>query len=181
MGIISKYLDTISITDGKKWDTVLSYFGDLFTRVGIWIFIATIIATFSKTKISAAGNTFIFFIGVLISYYLYSTYLFGFFPTRYFISWFIIAIISPLLALIAWEAKNNVRLSYILPALPMGILLKYSIGIGLFYIYLNYIEELIMYLIICIVYYKQPKQMVAIVILSIIIAFFVKQIDLSPL
>lgn len=175
LGTISKYLDTISFVDGNRWMIILNYFGDLFTRIGIWILIATLIAIYSKTKISSASNTFIFFIGMLISYYLYSAYLLGFFPFRYFIFWFIIAIISPFLAIIAWEAKNNVRLAYILPALPMGLLLNYSIGIGLVYIYLNRIEELIMYVVLCIVFYKEPKQMAAIVVFSFIVAFLVKQ------
>lgn len=108
-----------------------------------------IVAAYSKTQIKAAGNTLIFFIGMLISYYIYSAFLFGFFPTRYFILWGGIALASPFLAIVVWKAKNNVRLSFILPALPMGLMLSLSLGIGLFYVYLNYIEELIMYFALC--------------------------------
>ena len=83
LGIISKYLDTIAV-DGSWWTNILHYFGDLFTRLGIWVLIATIIAAYSKTLIRAAINTSIFFIGMLISYYIYSAYLFGFFPNELF-------------------------------------------------------------------------------------------------
>ena len=40
----------------------------------------------------------------------------------------------------------------------MGLMLSLSLGIGLFYMYLNYIEELIMYVVLCVVSYKEPKQ-----------------------
>ena len=83
--MISKYLDTIAVLDEIWWMNILDYFGDLFTRLGIWVLIATFIAAYSKTLLRAAINTFLFFIGMLISYYIYSAYLFGFFPTRYFI------------------------------------------------------------------------------------------------
>ena len=56
------------------------------------------------------------------------------------------------------KLKSNVRLAFILPALPMGLMLSLSLGIGLFYMYLNYIEELIMYVVLCVVFYKEPKQ-----------------------
>ncbi|MGE7183951.1 hypothetical protein ACQKKK_08050 [Peribacillus sp. NPDC006672] len=144
LGIISKYLDTISV-DGSWWTYILHYIADLFTRLGIWILIATIIAAYSKTLIRAAINTFMFFMGMLISYYIYSAYLFGFFPASYFIFWGSLALVSPLLAIIVWKAKNNVQLAFILPALPMGLLLSLSLGMGLFYMNLSYIEELLMY------------------------------------
>lgn len=177
LGIIAKYLDTIPVIDEVWWMKVLSYFGDLFTRLGIWVLIASFIAAYSKTLTRAAINTFIFFIGMLVSYYIYTAYLFGVFPTRYFILWGSIALASPLLAIIVWNAKNNVRLSFILPALPMGLMLSLSLGIALFYMYLNYIEELIMYVVLCIVFYKGPKQLAIIVVFSFIVALFAKQIS----
>ena len=177
LGVISKYLDTISVTDGSWWLGILSYFGDLFTRLGIWVLIATFIAAYSRTFIRSAINTFLFFVGMVISYYIYSAYLFGFFPTSYFILWGTIALASPLLAIIVWNAKNNDRLSFILSALPMGLMLSLSLGMGLFYTHLNYIEELIMYIILCVIFYKNPKQMVIAIILSFVIGFITNQIS----
>ncbi|WP_054957935.1 hypothetical protein [Paenibacillus dakarensis] len=178
LGTISKYLDTVSVVD-KNWLTIiLHYFAALFTRLGVWVFIATLIAAYCKTPIRAAIHTFVFFIGMLISYYVYSAYLFGVFPTKYFIAWGSLALISPLLAIIAWKAKNNVRLAYILPALPMGLMMSLSFGMGLFYMYLNHIEELMMYVVLCVVFYKNPKQLAILVALSICVGFMVEL--LSP-
>lgn len=177
LGMASKYLDNISVTDGNLWMDFLSYLGDLFTRLGIWVLITTLIAAYSKTVIRAAVNTFLFFAGMLVSYYIYSAYLFGFFPTRYFILWGCIALASPFLAAIVWWARNSVRLSLILPALPMGLMLSLSVGIGLFYMYLIHVEELIMYVVLCVVFYKEPKQITIIVVFSMVVAFITKQIS----
>lgn len=114
---------------------------------------------------------------MLVSYYIYSAYLFGFFPTRYFILWGCIALASPFLAAIVWWARNSVRISLILPALPMGLMLSLSVGIGLFYMFLIHVEELIMYGVLCVVFYKEPKQIAIIVIFSMVVAFITKQIS----
>ncbi|MDU9694045.1 hypothetical protein WKH56_08345 [Priestia sp. SB1] len=177
LGAVAKYLDTMESFDGGWQKNILPHLGDLFSRLGVWIFIATIIAAYSKTRITAALNTFMFFIGMLVSYYIYSAYLFGFFPTNYFVGWGLIALFSPLLAVIVWEGKNNISLSWILPALPIGLLLSLSIGIGLFYLRLNYLEELIMCFGLCLVFYKSIKQMPGVIIITFVVAFIVKQIN----
>ena len=169
LGTLSKYLDTIP--DDGSWGAIfLNHLGDLFTRLGIWVLIATIIAAYSRTLIRAAINTFLFFIGMLVSYYVYSAYLFGFFPTSYFIFWGGIALLSPLLAMIVWLAKNKENLAYFLPALPMGLLFSLSSGIGLFYMDIIYLDEFIMYLVLCAIFYKNPKQLSFIVIFSIVVS-----------
>ena len=169
LGIVSKYLDTVAV-DGSWLTGFLHFLGNLFTRLGIWVLIATLVAAYSKTWRRAAINTFVFFIGMLISYYAYSAFLFGFFPTGYFILWGGIALVSPLLAAVVWKAKNSERLAMFLPALPMGLLLSLSLSIGIFYIDLAHYEELIMYGFLCLVFYKNQKQMVVTIGLSIIIA-----------
>ena len=177
LGITSKYLDTVAV-DGSWITNVLHYLGDLFTRLGIWVWIATLIAAYSRTLRRAAINTFVFFIGMLLSYYIYSAYLFGFFPTSYFILWGGITLLSPLLAAVVWIAKNDERLAMILPAMPMGLMLSLSLSIGFFYVDFTHLEELIMYVFLCVVFYKNQKQMIVSIGLSIIIAII---ISISPL
>ncbi|MGF9891214.1 hypothetical protein ABEX78_21375 [Priestia megaterium] len=177
LGAMAKYLDTMEGVDGGWQKNILPHLGDLFSRLGVWIFIATIIAAYSKTRITAALNTFMFFIGMLVSYYIYSAYLFGFFPTSYFVGWGLIALFSPLLAVIVWEGKNNISLSWILPALPIGLLLSLSLGIGLFYLRLNYLEELIMCFALCLVFYRSIKQMPGVIVITFVVAFIVKQVN----
>ena len=164
----------------SQWELAsqcFALFFKYFTRLGIWVLIATIIAAYSKTIIRAAINTFVFFSGMLISYYLYSAYLFGFFPTKYFIIWGSVAPFSPFPGIIVWKAKNSARLAYILPALPMGLLLSLSLGIGSFYMNINYIEEFIMYVVLCVIFYKEPKQMAVSVVFSFVVALLIEQIS----
>ena len=177
LGIVSKYLDTFTGYDGNWLMNIPSYLGDLFTRLGIWILIATTIAAYSKTQINSALNTFIFFIGMLISYYLYSAYLFGVFSTSDIIYWSILAVVSPFLAVIVWNAKNNTSLSWILPALPIALMLNLSLGLGFFYIALNHIEELIMSVILCFTFYQSRKQLIVIMFVSFGLSFVIKQIS----
>lgn len=177
LGILSKYLDTVAV-DGHWLSSFQHYFANLFTRLGIWVLIATAIAAYSKTTLSAALNTFIFFVGMLISYYVYSAYLFGFFPMQYLIFWGGIALVSPLLAMIVWSAKHKEQLAYYLPALPMGLMLSLSLGMGLFYVDISYVEELIMFIVLGMIFYRSPKQIVIVAILSFIMAWLIEL--LSP-
>lgn len=166
-GIITKYVESVS------------FFGDVFTRLGIWVLIGTLIAAYSKTPIRAGIQTMIFFIGMLIGYYAYSELLFGVFSTNYFLYWGVYAIVSPFLAAIVWFAKNDRRLCFVLPALPMGLMLSLSGGMGLFYMYLNHIEELIMYIILGLIFYKKPKQIALVIYLSLVVTFIIKNTSLS--
>ncbi|WP_394532724.1 hypothetical protein [Priestia aryabhattai] len=177
LGTIVKYLDTFTGYDGNWLMNIPSYLGDLFTRLGIWVLIATTIAAYSRTQISAALNTLIFFIGMLISYYLYSAYLFGVFSTSDIIYWSGLALVSPFLAVIIWHARNHTRLAWTLPALPIAFMLTLSLGLGCFYIVLNHIEELIMSVILCLIFYQSRKQLVVIMFISFALSFVIKQIS----
>lgn len=74
-------------------------------------------------------------------------------------------------------AKNSLRLAWILPALPMGLLLSLSLAVGVFYIHISYIEEFIMYAVLCGVFYKTTKQLAVIIAISFIISFIIKQVS----
>lgn len=74
-------------------------------------------------------------------------------------------------------AKNNLRLAWILPALPMGLLLSLSLAVGVFYIHISYIEEFIMYAVLGGVFYKTTKQLAVIIAISFIISFIIKQVS----
>lgn len=175
VGAIAKFLDTVPV-DGSRLNDFLSYAANMMTRLGIWVFFVIIIAVFSKTALKAAVHTFLFFAGMLISYYVYSAQLFGFFPTGYFLYWGAAALATPVLAVISWFGRHDLRLAHFLPALPLGLLLSLSLGIGFFYIDLVYIDEFIMFLLAGVLFYKNPRQMALAAVLSFAAAILISMV-----
>ena len=82
LGLISKVLDTTGVNELpyilQRID-IVNFLG----RLGIWIFIAVCISVYSSSAFRAAVNVFLFFVGVLTAYYLYSAFGAGFFPRSY--------------------------------------------------------------------------------------------------
>lgn len=161
-GLLTKLLDSVP------------FFGDVFTRMGIWVLIATCIAAYSKTAMRAAIHTLLFFLGMLTGYYLYSAYLFGAYSTNDMKYWGFVAVFTPFLAVIVWYAKHGRSSTYILPALPMGLMLSLSLGLGLFYLNVNYLEELLMYSMLCVIFYQTPKQLSIVLVLSLVVTCIIE-------
>ena len=94
LGIISKFLDT---TPSNELPFIIESldFRNFFGRLAIWILIAVCISIYSNSSIRAAINVFVFFVGMVTSYYLYSKFIAGFFPRSYAMTWFGITAISP--------------------------------------------------------------------------------------
>lgn len=122
LGIIAKYSDTVSAGGwyGMIWDTVST----VTTRLGIWVFAATLLALFQPNPKTAAGSVFAFFAGLLAAYYVYSMQLFGFFPTYYAMRWGAIALVSPLAAYAVWFARRDGLFAAVCAAAPVGLLLS---------------------------------------------------------
>lgn len=161
-GLLTKLLDSVP------------FFGDVFTRMGIWVLIATCIAAYSKTAMRAAIHTLLFFLGMLTGYYLYSAYLFGAYSTNDMKYWGFVAVFTPFLAVIVWYAKHGRISTYILPALPMGLMLSLSLGLGLFYLHVNYWVELLMYSMLCVIFYQTPKQLSIVLVLSLVVTCIIE-------
>ena len=82
LGTFSKFLDfrqaelpsVLMAIDGAL--DVHNFLG----RFAIWVLIALCISIYSNSAIRASVNVFAFFAGMVVSYYLYSNYVAGFFP-----------------------------------------------------------------------------------------------------
>lgn len=121
LGIISKYLDC---TASNNLPFIIEYLDvrNFLGRFAIWIFLAVCISVYSVSPARASVNVFLFFAGMVTSYYMYSKFIAGFFPKSYALIWISFTILSPLLAFICWYSKGNSKISLIISAGVIAVL-----------------------------------------------------------
>jgi hypothetical protein len=120
LGFMAKYIDGVR---SSNWiGTVYQAISDISSRIGIWVFISVVIACWSRTPKAGAIYVFIFFVGMLLIYYLYSMKLFGFFPKHYLFRWGLIALISPAAAYMIWFGKGQGWAAALCASCPIALL-----------------------------------------------------------
>lgn len=173
LGIFSKWLDNLSIDDAIWWQHIFGILDlrNLFSLFGIWIFIATTISVFSKTPLRASLNVFLFFVGMTVSYHLYTIFFSGFNPKNYMMIWYGITIITPILAFICWYAKGNGKISIIISGIILAIMMLSSFSIGMLYFDLRSIIDTLLFVGTILVLYVNPKNSIYSLIISLILVF----------
>ena len=149
LGIFSKFLDfrqaqlpgVLMAIDGAL--DIHNFLG----RFAIWALIALCISVYSNSAIRASVNVFVFFLGMVTSYYLYSNYVAGFFPRSYAMIWFGFTMISPFLAFICWYAKGKSKSAWMLSALILAVLFNMTFVYGWGYFEARSILELAVFMI----------------------------------
>lgn len=181
LGIISKIFD---IMDLELIHNIFLYLdlGAFFSRMSIWLLFALIISVYSKTPLRAAINVFLFFVGMLISYYGYGYIIQGIFPKKVIFFWYILAVISPLLAIPCWYAKGKGYLSIFISSVILSIffILAFYFDINGFHLR-HYGMEAINWIIAIIMLYNNPKQFIKIMILSISLGILIRCVYLKYL
>ncbi|MCD8332452.1 MAG: hypothetical protein LUB63_08025 [Oscillospiraceae bacterium] len=145
MGVFSKFLD---YRQGEL-PALLQIIDNAFDlhnflgRFSIWVMIALCISVYSNSPIRAAINVFIFFAGMVASYYLYSNYVAGFFPRSYAMVWAGFTALSPLLAFICWYAKGTGKFAFMLSATILAVIFNMTFAYGIGYFHVRSILELV--------------------------------------
>lgn len=175
LGIFSKWLDNLSINDEIWWQHILGIFdlSNIFSELGIWIFLAVSISVFSKNSLRASINVFLFFIGMTVSYHLYTIFFSGFNPKSYMLIWYGITLLSPILAYICWYAKSESKIAMVISSGIIATMTLLSFGIGMWYFDFKSIIDTIIFIGIIIVLYSNPKSSVISLISGIVLAFIV--------
>ena len=175
LGIFSKWLDNLSIDDSVWCQHILGMLElrNVFSLFGIWLFIALTISVFSKTPKRASINVLCFFLGMTVSYHLYTILFCGFNPMRYMMIWYGFTLISPLLAYACWYAKGKNKISMIISSLILSVMFISSFHIGIWYFDLKSIIDLLIFIGTVIVLYVNPKNTIYSLVISIILAFMI--------
>jgi len=156
MGVGSKMLDTMAFNELPGFLQAIDVV-NLFGRFAIWIFIAVVISVYSNSALRAALNTFLFFLGMVTSYYVYSAVAAGFFPRSYAMIWFAVTAVSPFLAFVCWYAKGKGWIAIVISGLILGVLFAQAIlllqGIRI----ANY-PEVVIFIAAAVILWRRPKE-----------------------
>ena len=172
LGFGSKYIEGIPHI-GQVGD-VLDTLASIFTQIGIWVFIATIISAWSRNPKMGGIYVFLFFSGTLLAYYAYSMKLFGFFPTYYFIRWGVIASMAPLAAYIVWFSRGEGWIAAFCASLPIGLLVYQGYGYFSIVTRLNLIFAIVLLIILP----KGKYQLFRIIPFAIAVAVILKKFSI---
>lgn len=173
LGVFSKYLDyqqgylpTFLMALDKAFD-LHNFFG----RFSIWIAIAVCISIYSNSAIRAAINVFIFFAGMISSYYWYSKFVAGFLPISYAMIWAGFTAISPLLAYICWYAKGTSHISLVLSSLICAVFFNMTFTYGWGYFDIGSILEVVVCICTLVILKRRTiKETMIMIVLGVIAA-----------
>ena len=179
LGVFSKYLDYHQ-AELPYFIMLVDETLDLHNFLGrfpLWIFIAVCISVYSNSPIRAAIHVFVFFVGMVASYYMYSTFIAGFFPKSYAMIWAGFTIVSPFLAFICWYAKGTGKISLILASMICSVLFNMTFAYGWIYFDIYSILELIIFVCgLMVLRRRTRKENVIMIVLGLIIALILHNV-----
>lgn len=176
LGIFYKWLDNTPLNDSIMWKRfLLGYLdlGNVFSMIGIWLLIALCISIYSATPLRASINVFIFFLGMNISYHIYTIIFAGFNPMNYMMIWYFLTLFSPILAFICWYSKGAGIIPVIINTCIIAIMILCCFGIGMWYFDFTSIINTIIFIITLIILYNTPQKSIITLIGGLVIAFVV--------
>lgn len=106
LGIFSKFLDCTPSNELPAFLESLDV-RNFLGRLAFWVVLGVWISVRSNSAVKASVNVFLFFFGMVGSYYLYSWFIAGFFPRNYAMIWVGFTALSPLLAFMCWHARGR--------------------------------------------------------------------------
>lgn len=174
LGTFSKYLDFRQ----SELPSVLMAIDELLDlhnflgRFAIWVLIAMFISIYSNSALRAGINVFMFFVGMVSSYYLYSNFIAGFFPRSYAMIWIGFTVVSPLLAFVCWYAGGKSKPAFILSIMILAVLFDMCFTYGWGYFEARSILELLIFILGFILLKRHSfKSSILMGILSMVLAF----------
>lgn len=146
LGVFSKFLDCTALNELTflmQYLDVSNFLG----RFSIWILLAVCISVYSSSPVRAGINVFVFFAGMVASYYLYSNFVAGFFPKNYAMIWFALTVLSPVPAFFCWYEQGKSGVSLVLSAGILACLFNLTFSYG--WIYFDILSTLELVVFVC--------------------------------
>jgi hypothetical protein len=173
LGLLSKWLDSRSFNNA-----ILDYFdlGNFFSTMAIWLFMALAISIYSKSPKRASLNVFLFFLGMTISYHLYTVLFNGFNPKSYMMIWYGFTILSPLIAFITWYGKGTSKFSIDIDTIIIFVMSEACFNSGMWYFDFKGILYTITFIASLCVIYKDKMNL----LISFVIGMFLSFILVIP-
>lgn len=168
LGVLQKWMDGTPSNHFPMWVQSVDL-GNYFGRLAIWILLATILSVYAKTPARAALHTFVFFISMLAGYYCYSYFVLGFLPVSYMMLWIVISFASIFLAYICWYAKGKGPVAIVISAGILGVLFAQAFSLPSFC--MSHGLEVVTWLAGVLVLYRNPKEMLPMLGLSLVVAY----------
>ncbi|WP_422660060.1 hypothetical protein ACK8P5_05970 [Paenibacillus sp. EC2-1] len=157
-------------------------FDNIGGRLGIWVFVATLLSVFSYSPKLAAVKVFAFFGAMLSVYYLYTIFFLHFLPEREIIFWSICAVGSAVCAYIMWYSRGSGMISNVISVLPITVLLSEGFELRNAYLPIHHHYYLIpwlmgiyliMIVLLLIILPKNKIQLLVIIPLAIILSLVI--------
>ena len=176
LGVFSKWLDNMSLNDSIWWQHILGIIdlGNVLSSLGVWILIAVCISIYSNSPLRASINVFIFFLGMCVSYHIYTIAFVGFNPRNYMLIWYGITLISPFMAFVCWYAKGNGIIAFIVKVAIITVMILCSFSIGMWYFDFISLIDTIFFITILVVLYDTPKNLLYSLICSVLVAYLIR-------
>lgn len=159
LGVVSKWLDCMSLDDTVWWQHILEILnlGNVFSELSIWLLIALTIPVYSNTPLRASLNVFLFFAGMCSSYHLYTIIFAGFNPQRYMMIWYVFTLLSSVLAFICWFCEGKTKTSLVIDMLILSVMMCECFSIGYFYFDFRDIINTLIFICSVVILYSTPK------------------------
>ena len=136
--------------------------------------VALAISVFSKSPLRASLNVICFFVGMTVSYHLYTIMFAGFNPESYMKIWYTLTAISPLIGYVCWYSKSENKLSIIITSIILFIMFASCFNSGMWYFDQKGILYTLTFIGSVLVTYKKPINLILNLIVGLVLSCMIR-------